>query len=218
MKSAIDKTLEILVSHKAAFSTSLGEEDQVLSWIIAEYNLPVDLFTLDTGRLFSESYDLLSRTQNKLKVNIEVFFPKSEGVQDYVKEYRINGFYNSLEARKNCCGVRKIEPLRRALSNYDLWVTGLRAAQSDNRENMPIYSYDEGFGIYKLNPLLHWSDMELQEAIETYKIPVNPLHKKGFVSIGCAPCTRAIQPGEHPRAGRWWWEESKKECGLHQTT
>ncbi|MGB0137695.1 MAG: phosphoadenylyl-sulfate reductase [Flavobacteriales bacterium] len=201
---------------KVTFTTSLGEEDQAITHLIAAHNLPIRMVTLDTGRLFTESYDLLSRTRAKYKVDIDVFAPDTEAVQTYVNTHGINAFYNSVELRKGCCGVRKIEPLRRSLAGAQVWVTGLRAAQSDNRADLPRLEEDALTGLIKFHPLLAWDDAQLRGYLNEHNVPVNPLHNQGFVSIGCAPCTRAIEEGEHPRAGRWWWEQSKKECGLHQ--
>ncbi len=205
-----------LFPEKVVFSTSLGQEDQVITQIIANNNLPVEIFTLDTGRLFYETYDLLARTIVKYGVDIKPFYPDTQAVQDLVTKNGINGFYHSIENRKSCCYVRKVEPLKRALKGNNVWITGLRAEQSPNRENMQLLEWDEGNQILKYNPLLHWTMEEMLSYIHTQKIPYNPLHDKGFVSIGCAPCTRAIEPGEDPRAGRWWWEASHKECGLHE--
>lgn len=203
--------------NKVKFSTALGEEDQVLTHLICTLQLPIEIFTLDTGRLFAETYDLLGLTTTHYKKSIQVYFPEAHAVEQYVQSKGINGFYDSIENRKQCCQIRKVEPLRRALANADLWVTGLRSSQSNNRQQMKKVEWDEGMNIIKYNPLLNWSDDQLKEFIEQHKVPVNTLHKKGFASIGCAPCTRAILPGEDLRAGRWWWESSAKECGLHST-
>lgn len=197
------------------FSSSLGQEDQVLTHIIARNNVPVEIFTLDTGRLFYETYDLLDATEYKYKTKIKVYFPQPEAVQQFVNERGINSFYESVENRKTCCGIRKVEPLNRALKGAKVWVTGLRAQQSDNRSHMPIIEWDAAHQLYKYNPLLHWSYEDVLEYIKQNNVPYNKLHDQGFISIGCAPCTRAIEPGEDARAGRWWWEASKKECGLH---
>jgi phosphoadenosine phosphosulfate reductase len=200
---------------KVTFSTSLGQEDQVITELIASKNLQIQIFTLDTGRLFPETLDLLARTEAKYQTRISLYYPETLSVENLVAEIGINGFYNSVENRKSCCYVRKVEPLKRALAGNDVWVTGLRAEQSANRSEMKRLEWDEANQILKYNPLLDWSFEELISYIETNKIPYNTLHDQGFISIGCAPCTRAISPGEDPRAGRWWWEESKKECGLH---
>jgi phosphoadenosine phosphosulfate reductase len=200
---------------KVTFSTSLGQEDQVITELIASKNLPIQIFSLDTGRLFPETLDLLARTEAKYQTRISLYYPETSSVENLVAEIGINGFYDSVENRKSCCYVRKVEPLKRALGGNDVWVTGLRAEQSANRSEMKRLEWDEANQILKYNPLLDWSFEELISYIETNKIPYNTLHDQGFISIGCAPCTRAISPGEDPRAGRWWWEESKKECGLH---
>ncbi len=200
---------------KVTFSTSLGQEDQVITQLIAEARLPISIFSLDTGRLFPETLDLLSRTEAKYKQNIKVYYPTTESVEKLVSEIGINGFYESVENRKSCCFVRKVEPLKRALAGNEIWVTGLRAEQSANRSGMKRIEWDEGNQILKFNPLLDWTFDDMIAYISEKKIPYNPLHDKGFISIGCAPCTRAIMPGEDARAGRWWWEDSKKECGLH---
>ena len=200
---------------QVAFSSSLGQEDQVLADIIFRNNLAVRVFTIDTGRLFNESYELLERTIARYKKPIDVFFPQAEGVQSYVAEHGINGFYESVENRKTCCYIRKVEPLNRALRDVKVWITGLRADQSDNRRDMPMIEWNEERQLYKFNPLIRWSYDEMLDYLRQHNVPYNRLHDRGFISIGCAPCTRAIEPGEDARAGRWWWEASKKECGLH---
>ncbi len=204
-----------LFPEKVVFSTSLGQEDQVITQLIASQNLPIQIFSLDTGRLFPETLELLARTESKYKTRIKVYYPERESVEHLVTDIGINGFYESVENRKSCCYVRKVEPLKRALAGNEVWVTGLRAEQSANRNSMKRIEWDEANQILKYNPLLDWSFDQMIAYIEEYKIPYNPLHDKGYISIGCAPCTRAILPGEDPRAGRWWWENSKKECGLH---
>jgi phosphoadenosine phosphosulfate reductase len=200
---------------KVVFSTSLGQEDQAITEIIAKNNLGVNIFTLDTGRLFYETYDLLARTIVKYGLDIKTYYPNTHSVEDFVRTKGINGFYESPENRKSCCYIRKVEPLKRALKGNSIWITGLRAEQSANRGGMKKLEWDESNRIFKFNPLLNWSMKDLLSYIDAHSIPYNPLHDKGFASIGCAPCTRAIEPGEDPRAGRWWWESSKKECGLH---
>ena len=199
------------------FSTSLGQEDQVITHHIGTNKLPISVFTLDTGRLFQETYDVLASTQQKFKLPIEVYTPNHQAVAELVTTKGPNSFYESIENRKECCTVRKIEPLKRALKGKDVWVTGLRQGQSQNRADLAFFEYDEAFDIIKFNPLLYWSLDEVITYLNQYKVPQNTLHNKGFVSIGCAPCTRAIAPDEDIRAGRWWWESSKKECGLHIT-
>lgn len=197
------------------FSSSLGQEDQVLTDIIARNKLNVDIFTIDTGRLFPETYELLERTGYRYNINITTYFPQAEAVQEFVNTQGINGFYHAIENRISCCGIRKVEPLNRALQGTKVWITGIRGDQSENRSHMPLVEWNEAKQLYKFNPLLHWSYDEVLDYIKQNHVPYNKLHDQGFISIGCAPCTRAIEPGEDPRAGRWWWEASKKECGLH---
>lgn len=200
---------------KVVFSTSLGQEDQVITQLITSQKLPIQIFSLDTGRLFPETLELLSRTESKYKTRIKVYYPETASVEKLVSDIGINGFYESVENRKSCCFVRKVEPLKRALAGNEVWVTGLRAEQSANRSEMKRIEWDEANQIIKYNPLLDWTFDQMITYIEEHRIPYNPLHDQGFISIGCAPCTRAILPGEDARAGRWWWEDSKKECGLH---
>lgn len=199
-----------------AFSTSMGQEDQVLTYLLTANESTARIFTLDTGRLFPEAYDLIAKTESRYNTSIQIVFPNQENVQSYVSEEGINGFFTSVESRKRCCSARKIQPLKRALQGVDVWITGLRADQSQNRSNMAVANWDENFGVVKYNPLIHWTYDQVIACIKENNIPYNPLHDKGYISIGCAPCTKAIQPGEDPRSGRWWWESSKKECGLHQ--
>lgn len=201
---------------KVVFSTSLGYEDQVITHFIYSNNLPVKIFTLETGRLFKETLSLLAETNSLYKQEIEVFYPKKETVDDLVAKKGLFSFYDSVENRKECCFIRKIEPLKRALPGNEVWITGIRAEQSDNRKDMPSVEWDEANQITKFHPILHWGFEEVKNFINLHKIPNNPLHERGYVSIGCEPCTRAVKPGEDFRAGRWWWENSSaKECGLH---
>jgi len=201
---------------EAVFTTSFGIEDQVITDMIFNNNLDIKVVTLDTGRLFEETYKVLNRTLDKYGKQIHVYFPKHEAVERMVTEKGPLSFYLSLENRKECCNIRKVEPLKRALEGNECWITGLRASQSDNRHDLDFFVWDAGFQLIKFNPLLHWSLEDCQEYVKKNNVPYNVLHDRGFVSIGCAPCTRAIQPGEDFRAGRWWWEDnSKKECGLH---
>jgi phosphoadenosine phosphosulfate reductase len=199
------------------FSTALGEEDQVITHMIAAGSHPISIFTLDTGRLFQETYDLLDLTTKKYKVQIQTYFPDRSDVEAFTTQKGVNSFYESVDNRKQCCFIRKVKPLRRALDGASVWITGLRGSQSAHRESFAVWQYDEDLKVVKYNPLIGWSYEELQAYISTHRVPVNPLHKKGFASIGCAPCTRAIVPGEDFRAGRWWWENSHKECGLHES-
>lgn len=206
-----------LFSEGVVFSSSLGQEDQVITDIIFKNNLPVKIFTIDTGRLFNETYELLDRTTARYKKNIEVFFPEAIAVEQFVNTKGINSFYESVDNRKECCFIRKVKPLNRALKGAKVWITGLRAEQSGNREQMPMIEWSEEKQLYKFNPLIRWSYNEMMEYIKQHNVPYNHLHNNGFISIGCAPCTRAIEPGEDARAGRWWWETSQKECGLHES-
>ncbi|QHS62828.1 phosphoadenylyl-sulfate reductase [Chitinophaga agri] len=198
-----------------AFSTSFGQEDQVIADMIWRANLPIRVFTLDTGRLFQETYDLMDLTRARYKQPFEVYFPETAAVEKLLLEKGPNSFYESVENRKECCNIRKVVPLNRALQGVKVWITGLRAEQSENRQSLHPIEWDESRQLYKYNPLINWTFDEMINYLAEKNVPYNKLHDKGFISIGCAPCTRAIEPGEHPRAGRWWWEISKKECGLH---
>ena len=201
---------------KVVFSTSLGYEDQVITDFILKNNLNITIFTLDTGRLFSETYMTLQKTNNRYDTKIKVYYPQTQSVEEMVSTKGPLSFYDSVENRKECCFIRKVEPLNRALKGAKIWVTGIRAEQSGNRHDMPQLEWDEAHQLVKFHPILNWSFEEVKTYVKSNGLPYNPLHDKGFVSIGCAPCTRAIQEGEDFRAGRWWWEdESKKECGLH---
>jgi phosphoadenosine phosphosulfate reductase len=199
-----------------AFATSLGVEDQALTALIAEFAPEIPVFTLDTGRVFQESYVLLQETQKKYNLDIKVMFPQREAVETMVAEDGINLFYDSIAGRKRCCGVRKIEPLQRALKGNRAWITGLRGAQSVTRTGLPVVQWDGFNSLVKINPLAAWTEEQTWEYVRANDVPYNTLHDDGFLSIGCAPCTRAIKPGEDVRAGRWWWEQpEQKECGLH---
>jgi phosphoadenosine phosphosulfate reductase len=201
---------------QVVFTTSFGYEDQVVTDIICSNQLPVKIVTLDTGRLFEETYKVFNRTIERYKVPIVTYFPDASDVEKMVTEKGPLSFYASVENRKECCFVRKVKPLRRALANQKVWVTGLRAEQSEARHSLDPVQWDNGFEIIKYNPLYNWTLDEVKAHIKQNNVPYNPMHDRGFVSIGCAPCTRAIAEGEDFRAGRWWWENnSKKECGLH---
>ncbi len=218
--NAID-ALQLLAGRfpeQVTFSSSLSYEDQVIAHDILENNIPIDIFTLDTGRLFSETYAVWNSTNEKYQTKIKAFYPNQTQLEKFVDEKGPNSFYESVENRKQCCYIRKVEPLQRALKGKAVWVTGLRAAHSAVRHQLPQLEWDEINQIIKYHPILHWSFEEVKEYIRLNNIPYNSLHSKGFVSIGCAPCTRAVKPGEDFRAGRWWWEDAnKKECGLHTT-
>jgi phosphoadenosine phosphosulfate reductase len=199
------------------FASSLGEEDQVITDMIARVAPQIEVFTLDTGRLYQETYNLLNLTQTKYpKLNYKIYFPDTKAVEEMVKGKGINLFYESIDNRKLCCGIRKVEPLRRALANVDAWITGLRREQAVTRSTLEVFEWDEVNQKIKINPLADWTLAQVHEYIKKHNVDVNPLHAQGFISIGCAPCTRAIKPGEDIRAGRWWWETpDQKECGLH---
>ena len=201
--------------NKVVFSTSFGQEDQVITDAIFKNGLNIQVFTLDTGRLFPETYELMDKTKARYKTSFKTYFPDTQQVENLVENKGFNSFYESVENRKECCGIRKIVGLKRAIKGNEVWITGLRSEQSDNRSSMAIWEYDESNQIHKFNPLVHWTFEQMETYLKDNNVPQNALHKKGFVSIGCQPCTRAIENGEHPRAGRWWWEESQKECGLH---
>ena len=212
------RLLAELFSNQIAFSTSLGYEDQVITDFIFANSLPVRVFTLDTGRMFAETYQVLQKTNSKYDTKIEVLFPKTEPIEALLNQKGPFSFYDSVENRKECCFIRKVEPLNRALEGVKIWVTGIRAEQSPNRQTMTQIEWDESHQLFKFHPLMNWSFEEVKQYIKTHNVPYNPLHDKGFVSIGCAPCTRAVREGEDFRAGRWWWEDqSKKECGLHSS-
>ncbi len=216
---SIEETLSFIANEykdKVVFSTSFGQEDQVITALIAKNDLPITIFTLDTGRLFQETYDVFHKTVKKYKVAIQTYFPEASQVENLLNTKGPNSFYESVENRKECCFIRKVVPLTKALKGNSVWITGLRAEQSENRNDLNLFEYDEKFEIIKFNPLLKWTLEEVQKYIDDNNVPQNALHKKGFVSIGCAPCTRAIAEGEDIRAGRWSWESSHKECGLHQ--
>lgn len=200
-----------------ALSSSLGLEDQVLTEMVCSIDKNTKIFTLDTGRLFPETYDLIDRTNKKYGIRLQVYFPEADQVEEMVQSKGINLFYNSIEDRKKCCHVRKIVPLRRAFAGLKVWICGLRRDQSVTRAAMQPIEWDEANNLIKLNPLIEWSEEQVKLYIKEHKIPYNPLHDKDYPSIGCQPCTRAILPGEDLRAGRWWWESpDTRECGLHK--
>lgn len=200
----------------AAFASSFGAEDMVLLDLIDDLGLEVDVFTLDTGRLPEETHDLIVRVRKDYRRQIRVLFPDASEVETFVAAHGNNAFYDSIELRKRCCEIRKLAPLRRALQGKRLWITGLRREQSVMRADVAVLAHDAGNGLMKLNPLADWSEQEVWAYVEKFDVPTNRLHRLGYPSIGCAPCTRAVQPGEDPRAGRWWWEQpTSRECGLH---
>lgn len=201
---------------RAVFTTSLGIEDQVITAAIGEQALDIDVSTLETGRLFNETVALIDKTEATYDILIRRFYPQPEGVSAFAEQYGLNGFYESVEARHACCGVRKLVPLAAALEGAQYWITGLRRGQSGNRADTPFAEADLDRGLIKINPLADWDIDRLRAHVDAHRIPINPLHARGYPSIGCEPCTRAIKPGEPERAGRWWWEnDEKRECGLH---
>lgn len=203
--------------NKIALSSSLGAEDQALTHMLMNVSPETRIFTLDTGRLFPEAYDLLSRTSKKYKKKIEVFFPDKDDVETMVNLKGVNLFYDSVQNRKLCCHVRKIEPLKRAFNGLEAWICGLRAQQSVTRNEAQLFEWDKINGLVKINPLVHWDEDTMWAYIKENNVPYNKMHDNGFPSIGCQPCTRAISETEDVRAGRWWWENPEtKECGLHK--
>ncbi|EDM38551.1 phosphoadenosine phosphosulphate reductase [Pedobacter sp. BAL39] len=204
---------------KIVFSTSFGWEDQVITHMIFANNIPIEVFTLETGRLFPETYYVWNRTLEIYQKPILAYHPQTEALQEMVNSKGPSSFYESVENRKECCYIRKLEPLKRAITGKECWVTGIRAEQSANRHDMSDIEWDEQNQLLKFHPIFFWSLEEVKDYIKKHNIVYNTLHDKGFPSIGCAPCTRAVREGEDFRAGRWWWEDqSKKECGLHATT
>lgn len=202
---------------KVTFGTSLGAEDQVIYYMLSQMETEIPVFTLDTGRVFPEVYDLISTSTKKYKLPIRTMFPDPKEVEVMVDEKGVNLFFDSVENRKQCCQVRKLNPLARALVGKEAWFTGLRKSQSVTRKDMQVVEWDKGSNCIKVNPLIHWSEQDVWNFINENHIPYNPMHKKGYPSIGCQPCTRAILEGEDIRAGRWWWEDPEsKECGLHK--
>ncbi len=208
---------DVRYKDKMAFSTSLGAEDQVLTDMICSVDPLINIFTLDTGRLFNETYDLMDITEKKYGIKIQLFFPEAEKVEKMVKEKGINLFYESIENRKFCCHIRKIEPLNRALAGIKVWISGMRKEQSITRQDLELVEWDESHQLIKLYPLIEWNESQVWKYIKENKIPYNELHDQGYSSIGCKPCTRSVKPGESVRSGRWWWElPENKECGLHR--
>lgn len=200
----------------AAFANSLGAEDMVLTDLIIKAKLPIEIFSLDTGRLPLETYDLIATVDRHYGLKLKIYFPQAEEIESYVRNHGINAFYESVTLRKACCYARKVEPLKRALAGKRAWITGMRAEQAATRGNLATREYDEGNGLEKFNPLADWSEKEVWTYIKSHGVPYNALHDKFVPSIGCAPCTRPISPGEDIRSGRWWWENPEsKECGLH---
>jgi len=215
-QQAIEWVFSRFPADRVGLSTSLGAEDQVLTDMVRRVVERPIVFTLDTGRHFPETYDTLERTRRHYGIAIEALFPEPAEVEPMVREHGPNLFFESPELRKLCCQVRKVSVLRRRLAGLDLWITGLRREQSITRIGRPILEWDDKFGLLKLSPLFDWTTDQVWHYIREYEVPYNPLHDRDYPSIGCAPCTRAVAPGEELRAGRWWWEVAEgKECGLH---
>jgi phosphoadenosine phosphosulfate reductase len=201
---------------RPVFSTSFGAEDMVLFDLIARDFRGIAIATLDTGRLPPETYQLWQQAIERYRFKVEPFFPEAPAVEQYVRIYGVNGFYNSVTERKACCEVRKVEPLKRLLVGRDAWITGLRRGQSQQRAQVAFRETDVNSGLAKFNPLADWSEQDVWQYLHEHNVPTHALHAQGYPSIGCAPCTRAVAPGEDLRAGRWWWEsDAQKECGLH---
>ncbi len=212
--------LEIFLNEyrgRIALASSLSPEDQILTHMVMGTDPDAEIFTLDTGRLFPETYDLMARTNARYKTHLRVYFPDKEGVEEMVNAKGINLFYESVGNRKQCCHIRKVEPLRRAFKDKNAWICGLRREQSVTRTHLRKIEWDADNGMLKINPLIDWTSEQVWAFIKEHNIPYNPLNDKGFLSIGCQPCTRAVEPGEDERAGRWWWENPEsRECGLHR--
>ena len=201
---------------RVAFASSLGLEDQVLTHMISEAKLDVPIFTLDTGRLYPETYDLIDRTGKRYGLTLHLYFPAAAEVEHMVDADGVNLFRDSIEARKRCCEVRKVRPLRRAQRELDAWICGLRSGQGATRQTVEAAEWDDAAGLVKINPLAAWDEAGVWSYVRAHDVPYNPLHDAGFPSIGCAPCTRAVPKGEDARSGRWWWESAEqRECGLH---
>jgi phosphoadenosine phosphosulfate reductase len=212
------KTLERIASDftPAVFASSLAAEDMVLTDLILRAKLPIGIFTLETGRLHKETLGMVDRIRETYGYEVMLYKPEPQAVETYVQQHGLNAFYDSVDMRKECCRIRKVEPLNRALAGNKAWITGQRRAQSTTRAELAVQEDDAAHGMVKFNPLADWSEEDVWHYIRSNNVPYNPLHDKGYPSIGCEPCTRAIQPGEDVRAGRWWWESADtKECGLH---
>ena len=221
LQQKIEQVKSVLAETAANFSpvtfaNSLGAEDMVLTDLITRYQPDIQMFSLDTGRLPQETYDLMQEVRQRYSVPLAIYFPDRVLIEEYVAQSGINGFYDSVELRKGCCHIRKVEPLKRALNGKRAWLTGMRRDQAVTRGSLEVSSFDVDHGLEKINPLLDWTNAEVWEYIKQHNVPYNKLHDRFFPSIGCAPCTRSVTPGEDIRSGRWWWENPEnKECGLH---
>ncbi|MFW5451248.1 MAG: phosphoadenylyl-sulfate reductase [Methylophagaceae bacterium] len=221
LSTKIEAVKEILVNivddhHPATLASSYGAEDMVLMDLICKFAPEIEIFSLDTGRLPQQTYDVMQEVKAHYNQTVKVYFPETSDVEAYVTQQGSNAFYDSVELRKQCCGIRKVEPLKRALMGKKAWLTGMRRSQAVTRSELPLSEYDEDHGLQKFSPLTDWSNGDVWAYIKAFDVPYNKLHDQGYASIGCAPCTRAITAGEDIRAGRWWWEDlENKECGLH---
>ena len=221
MQQKIDHVITVLQQAvrdfaPVCFANSLGAEDMVLTDLIVRHQINIGIFSLDTGRLPQETYDLMQVISTRYQVPLNIYFPDASRVEEYVAQHGVNDFYNSVESRKLCCQIRKVEPLRRALSGKRAWITGMRREQAVTRGTLQLSEFDADNGLQKFNPLLDWSNEEVWTYIRRNNVPYNKLHDRSYPSLGCTPCTRAVSAGEDLRAGRWWWEDpSHKECGLH---
>ena len=221
LQQKIEQVKKVLAQAVADFSpvtfaNSLGAEDMVLTDLIAQHQAGIEMFSLDTGRLPQQTYDLMQEVRKRYSVPLNIYFPEAQQIETYVARNGVNGFYDSVENRKGCCHIRKVEPLKRALAGKRAWITGMRRDQAVTRTDLEVSSHDADHGLQKFNPLLDWTNAEVWEYIKQNNVPYNKLHDQFYPSIGCAPCTRAVTPGEDIRSGRWWWENPEnKECGLH---
>lgn len=221
LEEKVEAVFSLLISIErgyapACFSCSFGIEDMVLVDLICKHTPKIEIFTLDTGRLPQETYELIQKVRERYARPVNIYFPEAQKVEAYVEEHGPNGFYESVALRKECCRIRKVEPLKRALSGKKAWITGVRRGQSVTRKDLPFSKWDAEHGLQKFNPLVEWSEDDAWDYVRRFELPYNVLYDQGYASIGCAPCTRAITKGEDIRAGRWWWEDAAtKECGLH---
>ncbi|NNM79918.1 MAG: phosphoadenylyl-sulfate reductase [Gallionella sp.] len=221
LQKKIEQVKEVLAEavrdfSPVTFANSLGAEDMVLTDLIARFQPDIEMFSLDTGRLPQETYDLMQAVRERYSVPLHIYFPESSQVESYVAQSGVNGFYDSVENRKECCRIRKVQPLKRALVGKKAWLTGMRRDQAVTRGSLAVSSFDADHGLQKFNPLLDWTNAEVWEYLKQNDVPYNKLHDRFYPSIGCAPCTRSVTPGEDIRSGRWWWENPEnKECGLH---
>lgn len=217
ISEASTRLCDVVTAHRpATFASSFGAEDMVILDLIGRLELDAEIFTLDTGRLHEETHALIARARKKYRRPIRLMYPDRAELEAFVAEHGNNAFYSSVELRKHCCAIRKVAPLQRALKGKRLWITGLRRGQSVTRSDFAVLAYDNDNGLFKLNPLVDWSTQDVFDYLQRFDVPSNPLHDQGYPSIGCAPCTRAVNPGEDERSGRWWWEQAEsRECGLH---